>query len=113
MSRSSVCRTDSPISRTASILAGLGFARVGLSFPFFLSLRFHRRAASAPSPALRPLLTTHYSLPTFFSHFSTHFHSLTKPSQSRQLPQSPRLPPLSFESAPPRSNDLLSKRQNY
>src|SRR4029077_6388142 len=41
-----------------------GFARVGLS-------SVH-------------LLTTHHSLPTFFSHFSTHFHSLSKPSQSRQ-----------------------------
>jgi hypothetical protein len=27
--------------------------------------------------------------------FSTHFHGLTKPSQSRQLSQTPRLPPLS------------------
>src|SRR5580765_5194482 len=85
---------------------GFGFCKGGsFIFGFFLSRHFHRRAASAPTLARRPLLTTHYSLPTFLSHFSTHFHSLTKPSQSRQLPQTPRLPPLSFESAPPRSND--------
>jgi hypothetical protein len=40
--------------------------------------------------------------------FSTHFHSLTKPSQSPQLHQTSRLPPVSFESTPPHSNDLLS-----
>jgi hypothetical protein len=43
--------------------------------------------------------------------FSTHFHSLTKPPQSHQLPQSPRLPPLPFESAPPHSNNLFSKHK--
>jgi len=35
--------------------------------------------------------------------FSTYFHGLIKSPQSRQLLQTPRLPPVSFDSAPPHS----------
>ncbi len=46
------------------------------------------------------------------SDFSTHFHSLTKSSQHRQLVVAFRLPPVSFESASRRSNKQAVNSQS-
>jgi hypothetical protein len=57
------------------------------------------------------LTTIHYPppLPTF-PHIST---PVPNPFLPAQLPQTPQLPPPSFESAPPRLNDLFSKQNGY
>src|SRR6476646_6114380 len=84
-----------------------GFVRVGsFVFLFLHSLQLYRRVASAPSLAFTPLFTTHYSLPTFRSHFSTHFHSHIKPITPRPTPSNPATSASLIRIRASRSNDL-------
>jgi len=92
------CRAGCPI------LAGLVLQGWVFRFPFFLSLQFLQRAASAPSLAMASLLTTHYSPPTFLPPL---FHTFPQSHKTISIPPTP-----SILSTSARLNRVCPRRSN-
>jgi hypothetical protein len=96
------------------ILAGLDYARVGLSrrVPHF-EFRISNFDLPDSSPSRVFLFTTYYSLLTASPHFSPLFHSRNKPITPLPTPSnlSTSLHPIRMR--PSRSNESVSKTKRY